>query len=141
VTQNELAMVSLLIAIGGMIVGAFVIFITTKQAREEREMQHRERMVALEKGVDLPLAEIATAKHRTSPLNRALMVLASGIALSFPVREMGPASWMWGFWLALLGIAMLVHWLVRGREEWDRDRALNEELRKAYIERLRTAAH
>jgi hypothetical protein len=116
-----------------------VFFFTARQERDERQMKHRERMTALEKGIDLPLAEIGTARHRASPLHRALLILASGIALGVPVWNLGASAWMWGFWLAMLGIAMLVHWFVRGREEWDRDRALNEELRKAYIERLRAA--
>ena len=137
--QDKLALLSLSIAIGGLVVGALVIYLTTKQEREAREMQHRERMAALEKGIDLPLAEIGTARHQSSPLNRALLVLASGIALWLPVRDLGPSAWMWGFWLGLLGIAMLAHWFLRGRDEWDRDRALNEELRRAYIDRLRTA--
>ena len=70
---------------------------------------------------------------------RALLVLASGLALWVPARDMGPSAWMWGFWLGMLGIAMLAHWFLRGRDEWDRNRALNEELRRAYIDRLRTA--
>ena len=137
--QYKLALLSLSIAIGGLVVGAFVIYLISKQEREAREMQHRERMAALEKGIDLPLAEIGTARHQNSPLSRALLVLASGIALWVPTRDMGPSAWMWGFWLGMLGIAMLAHWFLRGRDEWDRDRALNEALRRAYIDRLRTA--
>ena len=50
--QDKLALLSLSIAIGGLIIGAFDIYLTTRQEREAREMQHRERMAALEKGID-----------------------------------------------------------------------------------------
>jgi hypothetical protein len=33
---------------------------------------------------------------------------------------------------------MVVHWFAGGKTEWERQRALDEELQKAYIERLRS---
>ena len=39
--QNKLALLSLSIAIGGLIVGALVIYLTTKQAREARRSFRR----------------------------------------------------------------------------------------------------
>ena len=64
--QDKLALLSLSIAIGGLVVGALVIYLTTKQEREAREMQRRERMAALEKGIDLPLAEMGRPGTRTA---------------------------------------------------------------------------
>ena len=61
-----------------------VIYLTTEQEREAREMQHRRHMAALEKGIDIPLAGIGTTRRPTNPLDRALLILASRIALWVP---------------------------------------------------------
>lgn len=135
--QHQIVFISLLIPLIGMPVGLIVVWLTLKQAREERALLNRERMAAIERGLEVPLLDVL-AKRRTSPLRSALIVLASGLALSLPVLDSGPGAWMWGFWLALVGLAMLVHWFVAGRREWERDRALDEELRSATIERLRS---
>jgi hypothetical protein len=37
-------------------------------------------------------------------------------------------------------VAMLLHWFMRGRQEWETDRELDRELRRAQIERLRGGA-
>ena len=137
--QDKLALLSLSIAIGGLIVGAFVIYLTTKQERQAREMQHRERMAALEKGIDLPLAEIGTCQAPEQPAQSGAARTGIGDRARAARPRSGPFGLDVGLLAGMLGIAMLAHWFVRGRHEWDRDRALSEELRRVYIERLRTA--
>ena len=45
-----------------------------------------------------------------------------------------------GLLLASIGLGMLLHWFVGGRQEWERQQTLDEELSRAYIERLRVGA-
>ena len=135
--QNVIALLSLLLPLFAMPLGGFVVYLTLKQAREERALLHRERMAAIEKGLDVRLFNVREPRRRGSPLRSALVVLASGIALSVPLRHSGPGAWMWGFWLALVGAAMVAHWFAGGKTEWERDRALDEELTRAYAARLR----
>jgi hypothetical protein len=132
--------VGLAIPFAGLTLGTLLTYIVTKHAREEREMLNRERLAAIEKGLDVPLFDLLkTAKKRTSPLSSALQTLAVGLGLSLPLIAFGPAAWMWGFLLALVGLAMLAHWFMGGRAEWEREQELDLALRQAYIARLRGA--
>ena len=138
--QTVIALLSLLIPLIAMPLGGLVVYLTLRQAREERGFLHRERMAAIEKGLDVRLFGVRDPRRRASPLRSAMVVLASGLALSVPVRDSGPGAWMWGFWLALVGVAMLAHWFAGGKREWERDRSLDEELTRAYADRLRAPA-
>ncbi len=128
--------VALAIPFLGMAVGTLISYLVGKQAREERAMLNRERLAAIEKGLDVPLFDLKEPRLRRSPLSSALQTLAIGVGLCVPVLGYGPGAWMWGFLLALLGLAMLTHWLLGGKQEWERERELDEALRRAYIDRL-----
>ncbi len=134
---SHVVLLSLLIPIIGMPFGGLVLSFTMKQARQERELLSKERLAAIERGLDVALYEGRPVQ--SSPLRSALVVLALGIGAALPGLVSRSDSWLWGAALALVGVALLVHWMVRGREEWDRDRALDEELRRAYIDRLRAS--
>jgi Flp pilus assembly protein TadB len=135
VDPNHVVLLSLLIPVIGMPFGGIVLYLTMKQAREERELLSKERLAAIERGLDVALFE--GRPTRSSPLRSALVVLALGVGVSLPGLASGSGSWVWGAAVALVGVALLAHWFVRGRNEWDRDRALDEELRRAYIDRFR----
>jgi hypothetical protein len=82
--------IALLIPFVGMALGGFVFYAVSHQARVEREMLHRERLAAIEKGLDVPLFDIKEPKNRTSPLRSALVTLALGLGLWLPVLQYGP---------------------------------------------------
>ncbi len=136
--QATVTYIALLIPFVGMALGGFVIYFITGQARAEREMLHRERLAAIERGLDVPLFDIKEPQERTSPLRSALVMVALGVGLWVPVLHYGPGAWMWGFLLALVGLAQLAHWFLGGSRQWSAERRLDEEMRRAYIERLRS---
>ena len=138
--QPTVTYIALLIPFVGMALGGFISYFLTAQAKAEREMLHRERLAAIEKGLDVPLFDIKEPKERTSPLRSALVMLALGVGLCVPVLQYGPGAWMWGFLLALVGLAQLAHWFLGGSRQWSEERRLDEEMRRAYIERLRSFA-
>jgi hypothetical protein len=129
--------IGLLIPFVGMAVGAFVLHLMSRQAREERAYLNHERMAAIEKGLDVPLFDIKEPTHRTSPLHSALVTIATGIGLWLPVVHLGPGAWMWGFLVFLIGLAMLAHWFLGGKQQWEQERAMEDSLRQAFIDRLR----
>jgi hypothetical protein len=128
--------VGLAIPFAGLAFGTLLTYLVTRHARDEREMLNRERLAAIDKGLDVRLFDLKASKRRTSPLSSALQTLAVGLGLSLPVIAFGPTAWMWGFLLALVGLAMLAHWFMGGREEWEREQELDLALRQAYIARL-----
>ncbi len=138
--QATVTYIALLIPFVGMALGGFVVYFLGAQTKAEREMLHRERLAAIEKGLDVPLFDIKEPKDRTSPLRSALVMVALGLGLWLPVLHYGPGAWMWGFLLALIGLAQLAHWFLGGSRQWEDERRLDEDMRRAYIERLRSFA-
>jgi len=67
--------VGLAIPFAGLAVGTLLTYVVTKHAREEREMLNRERLAAIEKGLDVPLFDLKVSKKRTSPLSSALQTV------------------------------------------------------------------
>jgi Flp pilus assembly protein TadB len=125
-----------------MAVPILIVYLATRYSRQKREMLSRERLAAIEKGMDVPLIDPPTSRGRIlSPLYGALITLGVGMGLTLFMWTIaggyhGP--WGVGIMITLVGIAMLAHWILEGREQWRRDRDLDEELKRAYIERLRS---
>jgi hypothetical protein len=106
------------------------------------EAQSRVRVAAIEKGVPLPElekeAEPPKLPERAShPLKATLAVLAVGIALWV---GLAPNHRVWGMVVTAWGIAGLCHWFVAGKEEWKRQRAMDEEMHLAYVQYLKALA-
>jgi hypothetical protein len=131
--------VGMMVPIVALACGAVVVYLALRHGRQKRELLSRERLAAIEKGLEVPLLDIPEPRHDESPLQSALVVLGVGIAVTFALwLLMGTHSpWAFGLIPAFVGVAKLIHWFAGGREDWERQRALDEELRRAYIERLR----
>ena len=79
----------IILSIASLLIGAIVVVVLNNRFRT-RELDHRERLAAIEKGVDLPLRETAPWTPRTYLLHGmiwlfagfALFVALSGIALT-----------------------------------------------------------
>jgi hypothetical protein len=63
-----------------------------------------------------------------------ICILLSVLGASIPAM---PAVWPAGLIPMFVGLAMLLHWKFGGKEEWQQQQALENELRRAYIDRLR----
>jgi hypothetical protein len=116
-----------------------IVFFALLYARHKREMLSKERLAAIEKGMDVPLLDTPHSRHG-SPLLSGLTYLGVGVGLTIGMRIlMGWHSpWAFGLVVLFIGLAKLIHWFAGGREEWERQRGLDEELQKAYIDRLRS---
>ena len=115
-------------------------YIQTRAAIAHEEALSRERVAAIEKGVPLPepKAELTKPPERsTHPLKPALAILAIGIAL---VLGLAPDHRVWGMVVTALGIAGVAHWFVAGRNEWQRQQVMEQEMHDAYVEYLKAQA-
>jgi hypothetical protein len=127
-----------------MAVPVSIVFLFLKYARHKRELESQERLAAIEKGVDIPL-ELPQARRGGSPLAHALILVALGIGIAVALGQIGamtgaPVPWAVGAIPAMVGVAILAHWFLGGRDEWRKLRELDEEMKRAYIDRLRGAA-
>jgi hypothetical protein len=102
--------------------GALILWILVWHRRRVHELdcRHKERMAAIEKGLELPpesLPQPAQMPPRARYLLRGLIWLGVGLALTFAVRDWF-GSQMGGLgWIAVaVGAAYLIFYFVEGRK-------------------------
>jgi hypothetical protein len=98
-----------------------IVFIITRYRRnvQELEQRHRERMAAIDKGLDLPPEQVSPPAV-TPPryLLRGLVWLGVGLAIVFGARELLDSDAASLGWIpAAVGVAYLIFYMVEGRKE------------------------
>jgi len=101
--------------------GALIIWIVVWYRRRMREIdcRHRERMAAIEKGLELP-PESLPQPEQMPPLSRyllrGLIWLGIGLALTFGVHErLGTQTGSFGWIAVAVGAAYLIYYFVEER--------------------------
>ena len=115
-------------------------YIQTRAAIAHVEALSRVRVAAIEKGVQLPEPEPEHPKlpeRAVHPLKPTLAILAVGIAL---LVGLAPAHRVWGMVVTALGSAGVFYWFVAGRNEWQRQQVMEEEVHRAYVDYLKARA-
>lgn len=124
--------VQIVIPLVSIVLGILMIIvaIVTKHRRQMQELdnRHRERMAAIEKGLDLPpdpVVERTAATERSRSyrrggsdyLLRGLIWLGVGIALSVSDNFFGTGNRMFGWIASAVGAAYLIYYGLEGRRE------------------------
>jgi hypothetical protein len=125
--------VQIVIPLVSIVLGILMIIvaIVTKHRRQMQELdnRHRERMAAIEKGLDLPpdpvvgdrvvVGERLRGVRRGGPdyLLRGLIWLGVGIALSASDTFFGTGNRMFGWIATAVGVAYLIYYGLEGRRE------------------------
>ena len=97
---------------GPLIMIVAVVYFGLRYARDKREFLSRERLAAIEKGLDMPLLDSPKPRPPRSPLRWAIITIAVGIGLALFLAMFSRGagiSWGIGVLIALVGLAMLVH--------------------------------
>src|SRR6266481_5374151 len=123
-TDALLPVMALLIPIISVTVslGALIVWIVVWYRRRMREIdcRHRERMAAIEKGLELPPEphpEAAQMAPRARYLLRGLIWLGVGLAITFGGRNWLQAPMGGSGWIAVaVGVAYLIFYFVEGRK-------------------------
>jgi hypothetical protein len=121
----DIEQMALLIPILGIVLGVGVAIVAILASHRERqtraELRHRERLAALEKGIELPPdPEPEAAPRRNASLKSGLIGLFLGLILYFALDEVaGSDIALFGLIPAAIGVASLIAWAVetRGRSE------------------------
>ena len=107
-------------------IGAGIVAIVTqhRQRLQRAELRHRERLAAIERGIELPpesdLAEIRRPRY----LLRGLLWTFGGVAAFLALRAVvGGDESMLGLIPAAIGVAYLVFYFVQGRREEQQEAA------------------
>jgi hypothetical protein len=123
----EAQSIAVLIPIAGIVFGvgiAAVAIVTEHREKVKRaELRHKERIAALEKGIELP-PEIVDKAEAGKPrfLLQGLVWLGVGIGIFFALGALaGDDVGMLGLIPAAVGVATLIYYAIEGRKEKRRD--------------------
>ena len=106
----------------GVGIGMVRLWLDYRRKRDLLQLHHAERMVAIEKGIDLPPlpAEILSGGRHSTPgayLYRGLVWLSLGLAIAIAIftssRSIGSA--IWGLLPMSIGIANLLYYFLSAR--------------------------
>jgi Domain of unknown function (DUF6249) len=118
---NALALLIPILSIA-LSLAALIVWILMSHRRKVHELDchHKERMAAIEKGLELPpepLPQPAPMPPRARYLLRGLVWLGVGLALTFAVRDSFWADMGGVGWIAVaIGAAYLIFYFVEGRK-------------------------
>ncbi len=109
-----------MIPIFGMLTGIFIVGIIFFFNYRVRVIEHKERLMAIEKGVALPedKAEAVKLNRRPNRLFRGILCLFVGLGLGVALYYSGGPGWaVWGLFVAFIGLGYLTYWFIaeRGR--------------------------
>lgn len=119
-SEDQMALLIPIIAVT-LSMAVAIVFIITRYRRNVRELEqrHRERMAAIDKGLDLPPEAVAPPPV-TPPryLLRGLVWLGVGLAIVFGARELLDNDAASLGWIPVaVGVAYLIFYMVEGRKE------------------------
>jgi hypothetical protein len=109
----------------GVGIGMLGLWLDYRKKREIFELHHKERMAAIEKGMEvppLPAELFRDYRRRRTPadyLRRGLIWLLIGIAIVIALLatpDAGPKAAYWGLVPAAFGLAQLIFYFVEGRK-------------------------
>ncbi len=92
-----------------------------KKKKEVFELHHRERMAAIEKGMEVPalpaelFANTMTPNKQRDPLRSGLIWTLVGAAISTAMYLEDKDHWAWGLIPAAIGIANLLYYAISRR--------------------------
>ena len=119
----DIEQMALLIPILGIVLGvgiAVVAIVSSHREKQKRaELRHRERMAAIEKGIELPPdPDSEPAPKKGSSLRSGLISLFLGVVLYFAIREVaGDDVALFGLIPAAIGVGSLISYFVEGRRK------------------------
>jgi hypothetical protein len=134
------ALLSTIIILGSI---ATFLAIGLRHKRQVRELLSRERLAALDKGVEIPWEMDIPRPRRSRRMYLKLGILLVGASVGLALAavfadRVDDRSVMlaWAVFFLAMGVTNILYDRIAGRAEWERSMALDEALTRAYIRRL-----
>jgi len=99
--------VAMLIPITAILAGLGIALAALKHRAKTAELEHQERMLAIEKGVPLPPAAIPQTRQR-NPYLAGFILIGIGLAMMIGMGIAGDEDWAWGAIFLLPGLAIIL---------------------------------
>jgi hypothetical protein len=113
--------IAVLIPLGAMMGGIIIAIIAVIAAGRKKELEHKERLLAMEKGIEIPQPSVpecrpAYQSNRTAGFVMTLL----GIALTIAIWAVaGSRGGVWGLIPLAIGIGLLISAAVE-KKEWEK---------------------
>jgi Domain of unknown function (DUF6249) len=117
ITEVIAIMVPITAIIFGVGIGMLSLFLDYRKKREMFAMHHKERMAAIEKGMEVPplppefFRDNRRVRVLSDYLRRGLVLLLVGIAITIALYDSTRHNYLWGLLPAAVGVAnLLFYW-------------------------------
>ncbi len=114
-------MIPIVAIIFGVGIGVVWVIAAHRQRMQRADFRHRERLAAIDKGLELPPdpmdADPNATVRRPRHLLRGLVLLLVGLALTAALGQTGAEGYLFGLIPAAAGLGYLIYYLVEGRHE------------------------
>jgi hypothetical protein len=113
---------------------AYGLNVFSRLRMQDRDMVNKERLTAMEKGINLPFTDLPRAARSGSSLRTGLTMVAIGIGLCvfFYLQNAQDAIGV-GVIVALAGTANLLYWHLNGKKEWEQQQTRERVLHEAQL--------
>jgi len=115
-------MIPIVAIIMGVGIGMLSLFLDYRKKREMFAMHHKERLAAIDKGMDVPPLPPEffqdprrRARLPSDYLRRGLVLLLLGLAITFALYDTVHREYVWGLVPAAIGLANLLFYWIESR--------------------------
>ena len=122
VTEIIGVMVPIVAIVMGIGIGMLSLFLDYRKKRDMFAMHHKERMAAIEKGMEVPplppefFQDVHRKRAPSDYLRRGLILLFLGVAVTGALYTTARNAYPWGLVLVALGAAQLLFYFLEGRK-------------------------
>ena len=115
-------MIPIIAIVMGIGIGMLSLFLDYRKKREMFAMHHKERMSAIEKGMEVPplpaefFQDVRRMRVPSDYLRRGLILLLVGVAITIALFDSQRQAFLWGLVPVAVGIANLLFYYFEGRK-------------------------
>lgn len=121
--QQLVFVIPIVAIVMGIGIAMLAVVVDYRKKRDIYALHHKERMAAIEKGMEVPPlpAEFfedsrrRRTRHPSDFLRRGLVLLFLGIAMSIAMYQSARDNYLWGLVPCAIGIAFLLYYALAGR--------------------------
>lgn len=136
VENPEVVIVPVVFITMGLVL-AYALQLFSRLRMQDRDLLNKERLSALEKGINMPFMDMPRAPKSGSSLKTGLLAVAVGIGISvfFYLQQEESAIGI-GVIVLLAGAANLLYWHLNGKKEWEQNQNRERVIHEAQLNYL-----
>ncbi|MGH8254008.1 MAG: DUF6249 domain-containing protein [Steroidobacteraceae bacterium] len=121
--QQLVFVIPIVAIVMGIGIGMLTLVLDYRKKRDMFALHHKERLAAIEKGIELPPlpteffqdSRRQRLRHPSDFLRRGLVLLFIGIAVTGAMYQSAPDAYLWGLVPAAIGVGLLLFYFMVGR--------------------------